>query len=174
MSSGKAIAKADGNRRVEPEMAQRRRRIFLKVLAESGNVMRAAKAVGYTNSSYVRRLRREDPVFAEQWDAAMQAAGDVLESEALRRGVEGVEKPIMYKGEIVAHERQFSDGLLQTLLKANNPEKFGDKKTIVGEINHKGGVMIVPGMIVSEKDWEQQSLETHDRQKTLDAEFTVV
>jgi hypothetical protein len=67
---------------------------FLDVLAQTGNVRQAAKTVGFSaNRFYVHR--RQDHAFAQAWEQTMEQAMDiVLEPEAIRRAVEGVEKPV--------------------------------------------------------------------------------
>ena len=60
----------------------------------------------------------------------------MLEDEAVRRAVDGVRKPIFYKGKPIricgeiVYETEYSDALLIQLLKAYNPEKFGDKRQV--------------------------------------------
>ena len=59
-------------------------------LAKTGIVSLSAGAVGVTKqSAYL--WRAEDPEFEAQWDDAIEAAADVLEAEARRRAVEGIE-----------------------------------------------------------------------------------
>lgn len=55
-----------------------------------------------------------------------------LESEAIRRGAEGIEKPVWYKGEIAGYETVYSDGLLNKLLEARLPA-FSKKETGPGQ-----------------------------------------
>lgn len=43
-------------------------------------------------------------LFAAAWDEAEPLAADGLDTEARRRGVEGVEKPVYYKGEPVVNK----------------------------------------------------------------------
>ncbi len=53
-------------------------------------------------------------------------ACDALASEARRRAVEGVLKPVYYKGKLVGFIREYSDTLLMFLMKAAMPEKYRD------------------------------------------------
>lgn len=158
-------------------MAKRRRNIFLRILAETGNVGRAARAVGYASTTEVRKMKKNDPVFSDEWDTAVEAAGDAFESEAVRRAVEGVDKPIMYKGEIVTFVKEHSDPLLSMLLKAAKSEKYGEKSKHTVEVTHRGGIVFMPPLVADKHAWEQKSLETHANQKslpTIDAEYTEV
>jgi len=73
---------------------------FLDALAQTGNVRQAAKAVGFSaNRFYVHR--RQDPLFAQKWEETIQQAMDtVLEPEAIRRAVDGVEEAVYYRGAV--------------------------------------------------------------------------
>lgn len=62
--------------------------------------------------------------FAEAMTRAKEEADDRLETEALRRAVEGVDEPVFHKGKVCGKVRRYSDGLLQALLRANRPGKF--------------------------------------------------
>lgn len=148
-------------------LAEKKRIAFLRVLAITGNIIKAAHAVGYADTTRLNRLRHEDPVFAAEWQAALVAAGDVLESEAMRRALEGVAKPITYRGEITGHETVYSDTLLLALLKANNRAKYGDQKEIKGTINHNVGVAVIPMTATDALDWERECTEIHDEQKEI-------
>ena len=62
------------------------------------NVSLAAQYAGRSrNQAYHVRRHSED--FAAQWDDALGEGVDLLEGEARRRAVTGVEKPVYYKGE---------------------------------------------------------------------------
>ena len=69
------------------------------------------------------RNRRYAARFREAEEHAIQA----LETEARRRAMAGVDKPIFYKGQAVTCVRAFSDGLLMFLLKAKRPDIYRDR-----------------------------------------------
>ena len=71
--------------------------------------------------------RETDPEFASAWDDAIEAAADALEGEAWRRAVTGTERPIIWKGEVTGTVREYSDRLLECLLRAHRPEKFRER-----------------------------------------------
>ena len=50
--------------------------------------------------------RDADEKFRGEWDAALEEAVDVLEAEVRRRGVEGVEEPILFQGKVVTTVRK--------------------------------------------------------------------
>lgn len=70
---------------------------FLDNLRETANVTVAARAAG-VSSGTVYKHKREDVLFAERWDEAMQEAIDMLEHEAHRRAFEGTEEPVFHQG----------------------------------------------------------------------------
>ncbi|HKJ73747.1 MAG TPA: hypothetical protein VKA19_06480 [Alphaproteobacteria bacterium] len=159
-------------------LSQKKRRAFLEVLSRTGKVVAAARAVGYRDSAFLRRVRNNDEEFAKEWDDALEAAADRLEDEAVRRAVEGVYKPVYYKGSVVGYEIGYSDQLLMFLLKGARPKKFADRKHIEGEINGKIGVALLPMTAPSIESWEQQAAGVHQKQEadritidTIDGEF---
>ena len=99
---------------------------FLKELAQESSVSRAAKSVG-TGRSTVYQWRENDVNFAKRWDEAIEDGTDRMEDEAVRRGVEGVEKPVYYKGEVVGHLQEYSDLLLDKQLRARRKGKYSDR-----------------------------------------------
>ena len=107
---------------------------FLEKFAEVGTVMGAIRdleAEGLKlNRGTVYAWRDRDEAFADSWDEAADAAGDVLETEARRRAVDGIETPIFFEGEKVGTKVTYSDRLLEFLLKGRRPEVFGDRLAI--------------------------------------------
>jgi len=151
---------------------EKKKKIFLDVLARTGQVKLAAQAAGWTNSSWPYVIRKKDEKFAQDWDDAEAAAvHEVLEPEAMRRAVEGVKKPIYYKGQLVGEELVYSDSLLIRLLEAGNKRKYGRQTNVNGQIdhNHKVGIAMLPSPVADVDAWEQESRRlSEEQQKTLD------
>lgn len=145
-----------------PALTERKKKVFLQILSETGQITRAAHAAGYADSSYLRKLYKNDEAFAEAWEEAITAASDVLESEAVRRAVDGINEPVYYQGELVDVNTKYSDGLLQFLLKGAKPEVYRDNVNLSGAIT--GGIAIVPVAIKSEDDWERAALDLRDNE----------
>jgi|GEM_PF-4015658 hypothetical protein len=106
---------------------EEKQRRFIEVLADTGIVTFAAKAVGMSRES-VNRLRHspDGVAFARAWDAARQYAGSVLEDIAFERAIEGVEQNVYDEyGNIVCTKRVYNDRLLQYLLNHLKPERYG-------------------------------------------------
>lgn len=112
---------------------KRRRAAFLQVLAATGNVSAAARAAGLARWRLYAR-RQKDPEFAAAWRDAEEEAVDLLEAEARRRAVDGVEEPLMGGGKLIKDEgghvitvRRYNDRLLELLLKAHRPDRYKDR-----------------------------------------------
>jgi len=147
-------------------LAAKKRRIFLRVLSECGSVLEAAKACGYTSSSYMQKYRAEHEDFAEEWAHAVDAAADRLENEADRRAVEGVSEPIMYKGAVVGFKQNYSDALLMFRLRGLRPDMYRENAR-GGDVNVNFGIAVIPVTAKSDEAWEQRALNMHDNQKVL-------
>ena len=103
-----------------------RREKFISALAAGATVADAAKSAGIAReTAYL--WRKSDDTFAAEWDEAYAQGGDTLAKEAHRRAVEGVEEPILCRGEIVGYTRKYSDVLLIFLMKAREPERYCDR-----------------------------------------------
>lgn len=99
---------------------------FLEVLRERANVSEAAASAKIARTT-AYAWRQSDPEFASAWDNALEAAADALEAEAWRRAVSGIERPIIWKGEVTGTVREYSDRLLECLLRAHRPEKYRER-----------------------------------------------
>jgi hypothetical protein len=114
----------------------RAREKFLGVLAQTCNVSEAARTAGMSrNAAY--EWRKDDAAFAEAWAEAEQEAADKLEREAWRRAVEGTDKPIVHQGLITGTYKEYSDRMLEILLKGHRPERFVDR--VKQEVTGKDG-----------------------------------
>ena len=104
---------------------------------ESGLPVRAACAASNYSRSCAYRWRKEDKDFAAKWDEALQVAADLLEEEADRRGRDGVDEPVFFRGEAKGAKRKYSDALLLARLKALRPEQYRERISVpsVGQQN---------------------------------------
>lgn len=106
-----------------PEITHPNKKAFLAAFAHSGRVTYAGKAAQVNWRNHYNWLR-DDAVYAMAFEVARGMVGDFLEEEAIRRAVEGVQKPVFYKGEHVDNETVYSDLLLIVALKGAKPEKY--------------------------------------------------
>jgi hypothetical protein len=96
---------------------------FLAALRDTGIVTDACKIADVARSTaYEERQRNED--FALAWHDVEEETTERMEREAVRRAAEGVERAVYHQGEVVGHERHFSDVLLMFMLKARRPETY--------------------------------------------------
>ena len=109
---------------------------WLEAMAITGNVSEACRISGLPSSS-AYRLRENDAGFRALWEEAELIAADLLEAEARRRAYDGTLKPVFQQGVQVGVIREYSDKLLELLLKAHKPDKYKDTK----EVQHTGAVV---------------------------------
>jgi hypothetical protein len=109
------------------------RKRFLDQVALTMNVTSSARAAGFSRRA-AYEWRNDDPEFAKDWDDAIETAIDRAEAEAVRRAVEGIAKPLMYiakplmyQGAKVGEVQEYSDRLLEFILRGRRPKVYGDK-----------------------------------------------
>ncbi|MBI4497074.1 MAG: hypothetical protein HY689_04140, partial [Chloroflexi bacterium] len=77
-----------------------RQALFLARYAQLGNLALAAEQAA-VSKRVVHHWKATDPAFAEAFAEAQAQAVEVLEAEARRRAVEGVEEPVFQGGKQV-------------------------------------------------------------------------
>lgn len=131
------MARASEIRKKEQRALQKR---FLEIFYEMGTIERAATMLKEESGSFSRRTvynwMDRDKSFANKLEKVKPLAKanyvGVLEHEAHRRAVEGIDKPIYYQGILVDKVKEYSDTLLIVLLKANAPEKYRERTEVTG------------------------------------------
>ena len=83
---------------------------YLEALASHGVMGVAAKTAGITRES-IRAWQLKDEEFAQECKDAIEDAIDKAEMEIVKRGVEGFDRPVMYKGQQI-YKREPSTGEL--------------------------------------------------------------
>lgn len=73
---------------------------FLEVLGQTGQPSTAARAIGVSSASNYHKKRAKDPDFAARWQAAIDEFAARIESEAFRRAVQGVTRPVLHQGNL--------------------------------------------------------------------------
>ena len=148
---GAMARKRPGRKRTPSKGLQRKTPVwtkaFLAAFRETGVVRAACDAAGVAKSVVYLR-KHSDKKFAEQWEEAYGDAADLLELEVKRRAHDGVDEPVIHKGELmgiwvdddghVVTEntpnarkipltiKKYSDVLLMFRLKAMRPEQYRD------------------------------------------------
>lgn len=82
---------------------------FLEHLAANGNTSRSARLAGVT-STVVYAKRKTDADFDAACASALEDATDCLDYEVRRRGLEGVEEPVVYQGQLTPLFKYNEDG----------------------------------------------------------------
>lgn len=99
---------------------------FIEALAECGCVDEACKRVGMGRASaYALRARPDAIAFRLAWDAALDHAIRALTDAAFSRALNGVVRPVFYKGEQVGERRYFDERLTMFLLRYRDPARYG-------------------------------------------------
>jgi hypothetical protein len=145
-----------------------------------GDMFKAAKAAG-VSLMFVQQWCKDDKDVQVRLHEAKSVGAMRIESAAIERAVDGVDKAVYFKGEVVGFEKVYSDGLLGKLLEARVPgfEK-GDKGI---NINGGGPVQInIMPRANSYDEWlsmKERALNPPQEalpapEQPIDAEFTPV
>ena len=119
------IARAE-DRQKRDELAKTK---YLKAVSQWGTITAGCREARVTAAT-ILQWREHDLEFSIREQQAREALVDQLEEEALRRGVKGVQRPVYQAGHLVGYQTEYSDLLLQLLLRANRPEKYREKADI--------------------------------------------
>ena len=139
LSEQKAVAKRVALAAIEgelfPEIGDAKKRAYVIGVMETGNRTQAAIAAGLGASTPYSPQWRNDEALQAALVLADEAAADLMESEAYRRGVSGVDEEVgWYKGEPGGMIRRYSDILLIFLLKGIRPEKYRERMELRGAL----------------------------------------
>ena len=129
----KRNTKPTTRKRSGPDWAPR----FLEHLSRVGVISHAAELAGCSRDGVYTR-RDADPEFAAAMHQALEHHTQLLEQEAIRRAVEGVERPVFHQGQQCGTIREYSDTLLIFKLKARRPEVYRDNVQHIhtGQLHH--------------------------------------
>jgi hypothetical protein len=124
----------------------RAREAFLTALAGGASITRSCEAANIGRST-AYEWKMADPAFAAAWDDALEAGIDLLEEEARRRAVHGVERPVVAMGKIARNDdgsvltiREYSDTLLALMLKAKKPQEYRERLDVNAKLS--GGISL--------------------------------
>jgi hypothetical protein len=117
-----------------------KKRAFLRVYAATCSIIKSSRAAKVSRGSHYHWLDT-DPDYARAFNASRRQSVDVLEAEAMRRALEGVDEYVMHAGKPIRDpetgewmkKRRFSDFLLFKLLQAVAPEKYRDNHMAIDE-----------------------------------------
>jgi len=103
--------------KVNPEDPWFMRKLFKMMIRCAGAIGTTLRLCRINKKDFYLAIKR-DPKFKAEYERMRDYSIGIAEDEAIRRSVDGVEKPIFYKGGIVGYTREFSDYLLLKLLAA--------------------------------------------------------
>jgi hypothetical protein len=126
--------KKASNIRTYSHFSSTKRNRFLKALELTGNVNSSAASAGVTRATVYALIAR-NAKFKDQVQLARDKATGSFEAEAHRRAVTGVKEPVFHRGEEVGSVTKYSDTLLQKLLEASDPERYGKRSNVAIEQN---------------------------------------
>lgn len=136
-----------------------------RLTTNCGDLHDAARYAG-VSPHFLFQWMKDDREAAQAIEEAQRVGWMGLESEAVRRAVQGVEKPVYYRGEVVGYDTQYSDTLLSKLLEARVPAyKKGD-----GAMNMFNGptqINIMPRAENFEQWLEMKNRTLEDREKQM-------
>ena len=112
---------------------------FLTAYAQTGGIQSAAEVVGIDRRRHYNWLR-EDPHYAERFADAQQQFIELMEAEADRRGVLGVDEPVFQGGNQVGVKRRYSDTLLVFRLNALAADKYRYRSHVTQDTTVKANV----------------------------------
>jgi len=95
--------------------------LWLEAFKQSGSVGQACETAGIPVPTAEAWADRDMYGFKTRKAAAAQAFMGKVEAEINRRAIDGVDKPVIYKGEITDSYREYSDNLLMFRAKRLDP-----------------------------------------------------
>lgn len=99
---------------------------FIQLLADSGSVTMAAKAIG-TSPSAMYTLRRAEGAesFAAAWEAAIEIGARRVLDTLMEHAIHGTPETIIQDGEVVAERRKYNHRAMMWIVSQRFPEKYG-------------------------------------------------
>lgn len=119
-------ARTNGRARDLDERESGQKERYLRAIGAVGTVSAGCRAARVSHNT-VYAWREVDETFALAENQARSSFADALEAEAVRRAVEGSQRPIYQQGQLVGYETVYSDALLWNLLRATRPEKYRER-----------------------------------------------
>ena len=98
-----------------------RQEAYLAAYATCGRVFQAAEIAEVTPRSVSYWVSADSFSFEKRYTAARLQYLELMEAEADRRAIEGIDHPVVHKGKITATYKQYSDNLLMFRMKKLDP-----------------------------------------------------
>jgi hypothetical protein len=114
--------------------------LICEELARTGSKYKSCEALNFSYNSVSSAIKRQelagDDSWRELWDSSYDQFRDGLEQEAYRRARDGfiTKWQLNKKGERVPVEMEYSDRLMEVLIKGHFPDRYRDKLFVSGTI----------------------------------------
>lgn len=138
-----------------------------------GDILAACRAVG-VSLIFVAQWRKDDIETHNRLVEAERVGTQGLVSAAIERAVKGVDEDVYYKGEVVGQKTNYSDGLLQTLLKAKVPEFAKDADGSPGGTHVTVNIMPRASSYDEWLEMKQRTMDQPALPAPVEAEFTEI
>lgn len=124
------------------DIQQPKKRAFLKAIEANGcNITKASKIAGVDQAMHY--YWNSCPVYRQVFEKQRQRSITALETEAIKRAVEGERDPVFHQGQVVGHRVKKSDNLLMFIMKELKPSYKDNYQEGGGNIfNNSGQVNI--------------------------------
>lgn len=107
-------------------LTELKQRTFIQLLADSGSVTMAAKAIGTTTSAmYSLRRGAGAESFAAAWEAAIDIGARRVLDTLVEHAIHGTPETIIQDGEVVAERRRYNHRAMMWIVSQRFPEKYG-------------------------------------------------
>ena len=101
-------------------------RAFIAHLAANGIVRDAARHIGRSSEALYRLRQRPDATgFRMAWERALDWSMTRLEDSAFARALQGEERPVFARGELIGSTRHYNDALVMFFLRNRLPQRYG-------------------------------------------------
>ena len=118
---------------------------FFAAYSKTGVVTLAAEMAEIDRRSHSFWLHN-DKDYPALFQEAHAAACDTIEAEMRRRAIDGVDKPVFYKGQPCGTVKEYSDTLLAMLANGAMPEKYKQKTKIEAEVTSRSREAVREGL----------------------------
>ncbi len=118
---------------------------FLRCLEQcGGSITTACRWAKISRQAHYNWIEH-DPTYRPRFERAVKRGVSVLADEAIRRGHQGVRRPIFYKGKICGYVNEYSDGLLLRMMEAREPELYSQrtKQDLTGTVEITGPTKVI-------------------------------
>jgi hypothetical protein len=102
---------------------------FMEAIDTGSEDLEAAEYAEVKLTSMKQKIR-EDPDLQARYRQARENRIEWYRREAKRRAIDGWLEPVFQRGEQIGVIRKHSDRMLEVLLRAEDPETFGDRKVV--------------------------------------------